>query len=121
VNSPTTLTVDDLANWLAITVRSQTIDAALQRCLDGVVSHLTPRLGSWVPEPWPTHIEQATLIQAARLYKRRNSPEGVAGFGEMGVVRVSTLDPDVEALIGQDLLYAIGGSCAPTPTPREGA
>jgi hypothetical protein len=49
-----------------------------------------------VPDP----IRQATLIQANRLYKRADSPEGLAGFGNDGAAfRVTRLDPDVQALV----------------------
>jgi hypothetical protein len=47
----------------------------------------------------PTAIKQATIIQSSRLYKRLDSPLGVAGFGDMGAIRVGRyLDPDVEQL-----------------------
>ena len=47
----------------------------------------------------PTAVKQATVILASRLMKRNDSPLGVAGFGDLGVVRVSRLDPDVESLV----------------------
>ena len=47
----------------------------------------------------PTAIKQATVILASRIFKRNDSPLGVAGFGDIGVVRVSRLDPDVEMMI----------------------
>lgn len=47
----------------------------------------------------PDDIAEATLIQAARLYRRKDSPEGVMGSGEWGVVRLSRRDPDVWVLI----------------------
>lgn len=47
----------------------------------------------------PDAIEQATRLQAGRLYRRKDSPEGVAGSAEWGLVRVPRLDPDVLALI----------------------
>lgn len=48
----------------------------------------------------PMTVQQATIIQAARVYKRLESPLGVAGFGDLGVMRVSRgLDPDVSQLI----------------------
>lgn len=47
----------------------------------------------------PTAIKQATVLQASRIYKRNDSPLGVAGFGDMGAVRVSRTDPDVFALV----------------------
>ena len=48
----------------------------------------------------PTNVTQATVIQASRIFKRLDSPLGVAGFGEMGAMRVGRgLDPDVAQLV----------------------
>lgn len=49
----------------------------------------------------PAQVGQATLIQAARLYKRKESPEGVLGNAEWGSIRLSRVDPDVAALIAR--------------------
>ncbi|WP_405413927.1 phage gp6-like head-tail connector protein [Streptomyces rubiginosohelvolus] len=56
----------------------------------------------------PDDIEQATLIQANRLFKRQDSPEGVTGSAEWGVVRLSRRDPDVWNLIEQYVLPGFG-------------
>jgi hypothetical protein len=56
--------------------------------------------GTWGWSSVPIAVKQATILQAARIFKRLDSPLGVAGFGDMGVVRVgSRLDPDVQHLI----------------------
>lgn len=49
----------------------------------------------------PAAVEQACKIEAARIYRRRVSPEGIAsGFQDFGPVRVSSImDPDVKALL----------------------
>jgi hypothetical protein len=47
----------------------------------------------------PTAIKQATILAALRAYKRYESPTGVLGFSDIGVVRVGRLDPDVQRLI----------------------
>jgi len=47
----------------------------------------------------PIAIKQATIIMALRQFKRYDSPLGAAGFGDLGVMRVSRYDPDIEALI----------------------
>lgn len=47
----------------------------------------------------PVAIEQATVLLAARIFKRNDSPGGVMGFGDIGVVRVSRIDPDIDRLI----------------------
>lgn len=49
-----------------------------------------------VPEP----IKNATLLLAGRLFRRKDSLEGVKGFSDLGVVRVSRYDSDYDNLIG---------------------
>ena len=45
-------------------------------------------------------IQEAILLLASRLYKRRQSPEGVAGFGGEGaLVRILAADPDIAELL----------------------
>jgi hypothetical protein len=55
--------------------------------------------GVWGWPAVPSAIKQACRLQVARVFKRADSPLGVAGFGEFGVVRVTQLDPDVKALL----------------------
>lgn len=47
----------------------------------------------------PMSVQQATIISALRTYKRLDSPLGVAGFGDMGAIRVTRVDPDVQAML----------------------
>jgi hypothetical protein len=57
---------------------------------------VTARFGwSAVPE----EVKQATIIKAAALFKRKDAPFGVAGFGEFGTVRITRSDPDVLDLL----------------------
>lgn len=56
----------------------------------------------------PPDITEASYIQATRLHKRKNSPEGVLGSAEWGVVRLSRRDPDVWALIEPYILPGFG-------------
>jgi hypothetical protein len=55
--------------------------------------------GTFGYTPVPTAIEQAALLLTLRQYRRYDSPLGVAGFDEMGVVRVGRIDPDVQKLL----------------------
>lgn len=54
----------------------------------------------------PDEIVQAALIQSIRLYRRKDSPQGVLGSADWGVIRVGKADPDVDALIAP---YVIAG------------
>jgi len=56
----------------------------------------------------PPQIEQATLIEAHRLWRRKDSPEGVATYGDFGVMRMSRQDPDYARLIGPYTLPGFG-------------
>jgi hypothetical protein len=69
-------------------------------------NHVTAKWG------WPSvpdEVFEATLLVAARLLKRRDTPTGVAGFGEFGVVRItSRTDPDAAMLLGDLRHPAVG-------------
>lgn len=48
--------------------------------------------------PGPVH--EACLLQAAKIFKRKDSPLGVAGVGEFGVLTIKAkLDPDAQAIL----------------------
>lgn len=56
--------------------------------------------GNWGWSATPIAIKQACIIQSSRIFKRLDSPLGVAGFGDLGAIRVSRdLDPDVAQLV----------------------
>ncbi|MGP4083159.1 phage gp6-like head-tail connector protein [Streptomyces sp. KR55] len=52
----------------------------------------------------PEEVTQAAILQALRLFKRKDSPEGVLGSAEWGAVRVGRIDPDVHELIKRFML-----------------
>ncbi len=47
----------------------------------------------------PAAVEMATLIQACRLYKRKDAAEGIINSAEWGAVRMSRIDPDASSLL----------------------
>ena len=55
--------------------------------------------------PVPDAIKQAALLLSIRIFKRLDSPLAVAGFGDLGVVRVGRTDPDVMAMIAPFVRY----------------
>lgn len=86
-------TVDPYAWW-----RIEAIDDKAFPQSDGAVTlQVTARFGwSGIPDD----VAEACLLKAARLYKRRDSANGVAGFNDFGVVRISSRDPDIQELLG---------------------
>jgi hypothetical protein len=66
----------------------------------GLGSPATVRItGTWGWAAIPTAIKQACVILAMRQFKRYDSPLGIAGFGDLGVIRVGAVDPDVQSLL----------------------
>lgn len=55
--------------------------------------------GTWGWSAVPTAIKQATVLLSMRQFKRYDAPLGIAGFGDLGGIRVGKIDPDVDALI----------------------
>lgn len=57
--------------------------------------------GRWGWSSVPTTIKEATLLQAARFFHRRNAPFGVAGSPEVGseLRLLERLDPDVAVMV----------------------
>lgn len=104
------------SSWSAVSAYETSPDDALYdgRPVTGILAGFgmwTPRARITAPWGWPSVpdiVVQATLIQAARLYRRKDSPEGVAGSAEWGLVRVPNIDPDVKALIASLVLPGIG-------------
>lgn len=107
-------------SWTAVTDYETTPDNALTK--GQPVTGLLRTSGWWayssadrirITAKWgwpavPDEISQATLLLANRLFMRKDSPEGVAGFDSIGVVRMSRWDPDVETLVGPYVLPGIG-------------
>jgi hypothetical protein len=57
-------------------------------------------IGVWGWSAVPAEVNSACVIQASRIFNRRQSPFGIAGSPDIGTVRLlSRLDADVEALL----------------------
>ncbi|MGW3724148.1 phage gp6-like head-tail connector protein [Streptomyces sp. NPDC000851] len=121
IGSPTGLVVEtgSGASFAVVTGYETSPDNALA---DGKpITGLLRVLGTWGTATtrvritarfgWPTvpdDITEAALIQASRLYKRKDSPEGIIGSAEWGVRNLSRRDPDVWALIEPYILPGFG-------------
>jgi hypothetical protein len=81
------------------------------RRVNGIWGVPTTRIRVTARFGWPAvpdDIGEAALIQATRLYKRKDSPEGIIGSAEWGVRNLSRRDPDVWALIEPFILPGFG-------------
>jgi hypothetical protein len=86
----------------ASTVDAAAMGAACDASND-LVAQLRPDLThdpDGLPLPsWPARVDQAAIIEAARLYGRRGSVQGIAAFADIGVSLLPRLDPEVRSLL----------------------
>ncbi|GAA2092334.1 hypothetical protein [Actinomadura alba] len=47
----------------------------------------------------PDQVTEATILKAVGLFRRKDAPFGVAGFGEFGAIRITREDADVVDLL----------------------
>jgi hypothetical protein len=105
-------TVERLLTHLGIAPGRPVDQAALQDAADSandLVAQLRTDLPPLVDEDgnpvdpasvvWPPRADEAATLQAARLYGRRGSVQGVAAFADAGVSLLARMDPDVRVLL----------------------
>lgn len=91
-----TADVATLRRYLGASTSSD--DDLLSDRLDVARAHVEGRV--YATSVGSDECEEAILLLASRLYKRRQSPEGAAGFGGEGVVvRILASDPDIARLL----------------------
>lgn len=115
--APTTVETGDGVTWTAVTdylteptnatVRGWPI-TALRRLRGYWPVDRVRVTGCWGWPTVPAEVSQATLLLASRLFNRRNSPEGVTGNADWGVVRVTRVDPDVATLLAPYVVMSVG-------------
>lgn len=68
-------------------------------CLPASTRPLVRVTAKWGWSAIPDDVTAAAVLKAVSLFKRKDAPFGVAGFGDFGVVRIGRYDPDVTALL----------------------
>lgn len=97
--SPTSATPPTSAAVVAEHLSWQKTDEDELSRLDGVVAAVNAFVNRVATTSAPERAQGALLL-AARLWRRRNSPEGVATFTGDGAVYVQRNDPDVAQYLG---------------------
>ena len=98
------LTADDVRDYLGAQPGGPIVMEQVEKALQAAEQRVAARI-MVQPDPRPGVIDQAVTMFAARLYRRRNSVGGFEGFGDLGLARVPSLDPDIEDLLMQYLKY----------------
>lgn len=74
--------------------------AELEAVVAAVNSLVTDWKGLAAGDEVAASVRFGSLMLAARVYRRRNSPAGVEALGELGPVYVSRNDPDLSMMLG---------------------
>lgn len=99
------VTVDDVRDYLGAERLSPVDENALVDALAAAEELIAKRCWWDTTQGDPYVIDQATVMQAARLFRRKFSVTGFEGFGDLGIARIPVLDPDIETLVMLYLRY----------------
>lgn len=91
-------TVTAVAGWLKIP------DGPLGESERDYIAVVVPAVNAFVrsfhgDDGLGADVVQGSVMLAARITRRRNSPAGVESFGELGATYVSRYDPDLDRLL----------------------
>jgi hypothetical protein len=101
------VTVADVALWgkfNAPTAESEE-ETLLQRVIDAVAGHIVE---NYVvdDDAWTDAQEIAHLLQVSRLWRRRDTPNGIAAFADVAAMRIDSLDRDVAMMLTPQVNFA---------------
>jgi hypothetical protein len=86
------------SNAVSIQVDTELVDEVMEDASASIYESIDPDKLPENTDKCPRSIARAIVLEAARLLYRRQSPHGMAAFGEVAV-RLRTADVDVEKLI----------------------
>ena len=108
-------TVSDVKQYLRLASGATPDDALVADQLNAAIGWVANRIDPrWLPGSpaylgtLPDPVFTATVMEAGRLYRRRDSVDGTVGWGDMGVVRVGPKDPDIETMLAPFIPVVIG-------------
>lgn len=103
------LGITDNADDAAISGVVGAVNAKVQTFPVAAIADTDPAPGDW-SDPAFAHIVQGAVLLAARLFRRRNSPDGVTAIDSASPAYIARTDPDVALLlqIGDNVAPAVG-------------
>ena len=96
------LPIDEVLVWLKVSRDDPELVAIAETCRVAAAAYCVEQRPDLAPEQLGEHrgLRMAALLSCARLYARRNTPTGLASFGEFGASDILRFDPDVARLLG---------------------
>lgn len=98
------VTVEQFRKWAGTQVPAQVPDVLIQQCLDEAEAGIAADCGTTIDAITADRAAAAVAVgeeqrRANRLLARRNSPEGVAGIGDAGVIAIPSRDADSQRAV----------------------
>lgn len=93
-----------VAVWLVGDAEASIDTTLLDRVIGAVIAHAADHYD--ITTDPDDDLEQALIMECARLYTRKHSQNGYVGTDELGAVRVTQFDPDVRRLLAGRLITA---------------
>lgn len=93
------ISVDEAVDWVGRTIADPVDVSAMSNVVDAVNASIAKIAPNASAEPIQGDARLAGLLLASRWYSRRNSPDGLVGFGDMGASTIRSLDPDIRDLL----------------------
>jgi hypothetical protein len=94
--------VDEYKEWARIgtdVVPDTLDDVAIDQALSAVKVAIVARCPTLAAAPCPEDVLYACLLWTNRLLVRRQSPEGVVGVPDMGMVTIAAFDSDIRQML----------------------
>lgn len=104
------ITTAEALTWVGRDLGDAVDEEAMSQVVDAVNAHIStiaPKAVANDPD-FDEPVRLAALLLAGRWYSRRNSPDGLVGFGDMGGTAIRSLDPDIRDLLRPYTFRAVG-------------
>jgi hypothetical protein len=89
------ITVPEALEWVGRSMADPVDESAMSLVVAAVNANIAKVYPAACVAPIEADAKLAGLLQASRWYSRRNSPDGLVGFGDMGGTSIRNLDPDI--------------------------
>lgn len=93
------ITGDDVFAWLGTPAPSVEARASMDIVVAAVTANIDRNHDAPIDPASIADWDLACVMQSARIWKRKSSPEGVIASDEFGVIRVTRIDADVAQML----------------------
>lgn len=98
--------IDEYKDWSKVSDTAD--DVAIDQALSAAKAAIVARCPTLLSAPCPSDVLYGCLLWTNRLLVRRQSPEGVVGVADLGIVNIASRDRDIAQMLSPWLEVVIG-------------